>query len=43
MPLPDLLERLLTTPGPSGEERAGNDVMMLCVSRALSDRLVIDL
>src|SRR5437870_13150486 len=22
MPLPDLLERLLTTPGPSGEERA---------------------
>jgi len=22
MPLPDLLERLLTTPGPSGQERA---------------------
>jgi tetrachlorobenzoquinone reductase len=27
----------------SEEERAANDVMMLCVSRALSDRLVIDL
>jgi ferredoxin-NADP reductase len=27
----------------SDEERAANDVMMLCVSRALSDRLVIDL
>ncbi len=27
----------------SDEERAGNDVMMLCVSRALSDRLIIDL
>jgi ferredoxin-NADP reductase len=27
----------------SDEERAGNDVMMLCVSRAFSDRLVIDL
>ena len=26
----------------SDEERAANDVMMLCVSRALSDRLVID-
>ena len=27
----------------SDEERAGNDVMMLCVSRALSDRIIIDL
>jgi ferredoxin-NADP reductase len=27
----------------SDEERAANDVMMLCVSRAFSDRLIIDL